>query len=157
MRLTLNGEIWKLSFRHLSGEAAGERALENHPTIRRFVERLEKHLGTLKGEKWEKCVASMTDALERLSWKIEDCTTHVTTAFLRKIEGEALPDLEGWETLRKEGKLFIGDAFCSISDLFTKEKGRRIALERALETFPRALRKEVWKQYDARGRKEVVQ
>lgn len=60
----------------------------------------------------------------------------VTTAFLR------FPDDEVW----------IGNAWCSLDDQFNKERGRKIALARALQHSPdRSWRRQVWDAYFARA------
>jgi len=45
-------------------------------------------------------------------------------------------------------ELWVGNAWCSMEDQFSKEKGRKIALARALAHTPdRVWRGEVWKEY----------
>lgn len=50
-------------------------------------------------------------------------------------------DLDG------EAKL-IGEAYCSIKDVFCKEKGRKVALAKVLQNIPdRGVRRQVWNEY----------
>lgn len=54
------------------------------------------------------------------------------------------------KNLKPEGVIF-GSAWCSHQDQFSKEKGRKVALARALSHEPdRTWRGEVWDQYFAR-------
>ena len=36
---------------------------------------------------------------------------------------------------------------CSLSDNFNKAKGRRLALTRALQDFPKTIRRDIWRGY----------
>lgn len=45
-----------------------------------------------------------------------------------------------------------GIAFCNVVDRFEKEKGRRLALQKALSKMERGERKKVFEQYDGRRR-----
>lgn len=47
-------------------------------------------------------------------------------------------------------KLSYGIAFCSSLDKFEKERGRRLALAKALSRFPKAVRRDIFEQYEGR-------
>lgn len=49
-----------------------------------------------------------------------------------------------------EKKLATGTAFCSKSDQYTREMGRKVSLKKAMSTFPREVRREIWRQYHER-------
>ena len=47
-----------------------------------------------------------------------------------------------------DGEVWMGNAWCSLQDQFCKERGRKLALARALQNSPdREWRKIVWEQY----------
>lgn len=46
-----------------------------------------------------------------------------------------------------EAKVLLGEAFCSLKDRFNKEKGRKVSLSRALDVFPKDIRKKFWETY----------
>jgi len=48
-----------------------------------------------------------------------------------------------------QGEL-IGESYCSTLDVFNKEKGRKIALSRAIEALPREKRRVIWEAYFGR-------
>lgn len=44
-----------------------------------------------------------------------------------------------------------GSAYCNPVDRFEKSIGRRLSLERALQTFSKSERRDIWAQYHARS------
>lgn len=56
------------------------------------------------------------------------------------------------KALSKEGVIYehAGHALCSPEDQFVKEKGRKLALARALQEFPPQVRAEFWWGYHNR-------
>ena len=48
-----------------------------------------------------------------------------------------------------DGNLVSSTAYCNPSDQFNKAKGRKLALARAIESLPRAERKQIWAAYFA--------
>lgn len=47
-----------------------------------------------------------------------------------------------------EGSTITGEAYCSIKDVFSKEKGRKVSLAKALSNIPdRSVRRQVWNEY----------
>lgn len=46
-----------------------------------------------------------------------------------------------------EDEVLFGTAFCSVKDVFNKEKGRKIALTKALSHLNRDFRREIWQAY----------
>lgn len=63
----------------------------------------------------------------------------ITTAFIRPVSDEAPPTGTVWE-----GEAF---SYTSLEDRFEKKLGRQTALQRLVEDFPRAVRKQIWEQY----------
>ena len=57
-----------------------------------------------------------------------------------------------WVFLVKDGITYEANSFCHILDTFIKEKGRKIALKRALSTtnLSKAERTQFWKEYFGR-------
>ena len=54
------------------------------------------------------------------------------------------------EISKPQGHVFDeGEAHCNPSDQFNKAKGRKLALARAIESLPRAERKQIWAAYFA--------
>lgn len=51
-----------------------------------------------------------------------------------------IKNLNGWLGAK-------GYAFCSVKDIFNKEKGRKLSLRRALKTFSKDFSTHVWKAY----------
>ena len=49
----------------------------------------------------------------------------------------------------------IGSAVCSKDDNFCRATGRKIALTRALQNYPREFRREVWQAYHKRGQNGI--
>jgi hypothetical protein len=47
----------------------------------------------------------------------------------------------------QDGAITQGWSFCVAGDPFVKETGRRISITRAIEFFPREVRKAVWASY----------
>ena len=48
--------------------------------------------------------------------------------------------------------LYSGFALCSHKDHFCKEKGRKVALARAIKCMPRETRKQIWVEYFNRNK-----
>lgn len=40
-----------------------------------------------------------------------------------------------------------GDAYCGPLDQFVKKEGRKVALAKAIEDFPREVRRDIWSHY----------
>lgn len=52
--------------------------------------------------------------------------------------------------LSYQERTFVGIARCSASDRYEKDRGRQIALKRAIEQLPNEVRRTVWESYSAR-------
>lgn len=84
--------------------------------------------------------------------KIGDMTIDFKYGYENRV-GEELKPFQTFCTIRlADGTTVWAGATCHEDDNFNKSKGRALALERALQSFPRAQRKEIWAKY-MRGRK----
>lgn len=79
-----------------------------------------------------------------------------TFQHIKDIEGDVGIKAATYCTLRINGQEFNSVAACSSKDQFNKDKGRKIALARALKvareklTLPRTLREVIWYRYFTR-------
>lgn len=54
------------------------------------------------------------------------------------------------------GPMWFGEAVCSLSDQFEKEKGRKVALARAIKPLPREVRACIWAGYLYRAQLHAI-
>lgn len=84
--------------------------------------------------------------------KIGDMTIDFSYGYENHV-GEELRPFQTFCTIRfADGETLWAGATCHEDDNFNKSKGRAVSLARALQSLPRAQRKEIWTKY-MHGRK----
>ena len=52
--------------------------------------------------------------------------------------------------IENDENLYLGYSYCNPLDQFNRVTGRKLALTRAIEEFPRHVRREIWNRYQGR-------